>query len=260
MVKSIFLQDGEEIFVDDEDYGEISQYTWTKSYGSGKSKNSRRIYALVNTKKILLNTFILKGSHQKVKNNDFTKSNLTTKGNARHWVKATEKGKSKYKGVTWHKASKKWVASIRLKGRNKYLGIYHNEDDAAKAYNNAVNNYWGGNGYLNIIGEDNRTPNAEYRTDKNRNKRILGSSGYKNISKTNSGFYARIRHKNKSTYIQSLPSIHQAALSYNKCVIYLFGDNAIINDVPLTDELKEFIDNWEIPDKIKALKEGSENE
>ncbi|CRI25904.1 AP2 domain-containing protein (fragment) [Staphylococcus aureus] len=28
----------------------------------------------------------------------------------------------------------------------------------------------------------------------------------------------------------------------------------------MTDELKEFISNWEIPDKIKALKEGAEND
>lgn len=32
MVKSIFLQDGEEIFVDDEDYERVNQHTWHKSF------------------------------------------------------------------------------------------------------------------------------------------------------------------------------------------------------------------------------------
>ncbi|MUH23519.1 AP2 domain-containing protein, partial [Staphylococcus aureus] len=40
MVKSIFLQDGEEIFVDDEDYERVNQYIWTKSYVD----NVRRIH------------------------------------------------------------------------------------------------------------------------------------------------------------------------------------------------------------------------
>ncbi|MEJ7378713.1 AP2 domain-containing protein, partial [Staphylococcus epidermidis] len=44
------------------------------------------------------------------------------------------------------------------------------------------------------------------------------------------------------------------------CMNYLYGSDAILNDVPMTDELKEFITNWEIPDKIKALKEGADDE
>ena len=32
LVKSIFLQDGEEIFVDDEDYERVNQHTWFKDY------------------------------------------------------------------------------------------------------------------------------------------------------------------------------------------------------------------------------------
>ncbi|UKM36347.1 hypothetical protein VBSAUS832_19 [Staphylococcus phage vB_SauS_832] len=32
MVKSIFLQDGEEILVDDEDYERVNQHTWHKAF------------------------------------------------------------------------------------------------------------------------------------------------------------------------------------------------------------------------------------
>ncbi|WP_256123572.1 hypothetical protein [Staphylococcus aureus] len=39
MVKSIFLQDGEEIFVDDEDYERVNQYIWTKSYVDKKNSH-----------------------------------------------------------------------------------------------------------------------------------------------------------------------------------------------------------------------------
>ncbi|MUH23404.1 AP2 domain-containing protein, partial [Staphylococcus aureus] len=43
-------------------------------------------------------------------------------------------------------------------------------------------------------------------------------------------------------------------------VVSLVGSEMCIRDRPMTDELKEFINNWEVPDKIKALKEGAEND
>lgn len=46
-------------------------------------------------------------------------------------------GSSQYKGVTWHSASKKWMARLYHDGRNKHLGLHENEIDAATAYNEA---------------------------------------------------------------------------------------------------------------------------
>ncbi|HHM4024140.1 TPA: AP2 domain-containing protein, partial [Staphylococcus aureus] len=64
MVKSIFLQDGEEIFVDDEDYERVNQYIWTKSYVD----NVRRIHT--NPLNVSLSGFVLENGFQKIKNND----------------------------------------------------------------------------------------------------------------------------------------------------------------------------------------------
>ena len=47
MVKSIFLQDGEEIFVDDEDYERVNQHTWFKDY----SDNTRMIGTILPDRK-----------------------------------------------------------------------------------------------------------------------------------------------------------------------------------------------------------------
>ncbi|EQA4763491.1 hypothetical protein ACX3NC_000421 [Staphylococcus pseudintermedius] len=54
MVKSIYLQDGEEIFVDDEDYERVNQFTWHKVY----QKNKTRI--IQNSKHISLQSYINK--------------------------------------------------------------------------------------------------------------------------------------------------------------------------------------------------------
>lgn len=140
MVKSIFLQDGEEIFVDDDDYERVNQHIWRK-YFKG---NTRYIHTKIGVKRkdILLTTYIQNGSFQKNKNNDFTKNNLTTKGSRSRWGKPKSNGSSKYKGVNWRKDTNKWVAKINVEGKQKHLGFFESEDMAAKSYNRAVDEFW----------------------------------------------------------------------------------------------------------------------
>ncbi|MDA5449499.1 AP2 domain-containing protein, partial [Staphylococcus aureus] len=128
MVKSIFLQDGEEILVDDEDYERVNQHTWHKAF-----KDNYRM--IVNSDKKHLPDFILKKSFQKIKNNDFTRKNLTTEGNKTRWSKAKCNNSSKYKGVSWDKKNNNWYACIAVDKKTKNLGHFVNEDEAAKAYN-----------------------------------------------------------------------------------------------------------------------------
>jgi len=49
---------------------------------------------------------------------------------------------SKFIGVCWHKQDKKWRASIQIEGKIKHLGSFFYEEEAAKAYQNALNNLY----------------------------------------------------------------------------------------------------------------------
>lgn len=38
------------------------------------------------------------------------------------------------KGYYWHKPAKKWMAYIKVNGKNKYLGLFNTEDEARESY------------------------------------------------------------------------------------------------------------------------------
>jgi hypothetical protein len=50
---------------------------------------------------------------------------------------------SKYKGVSWSKFAKKWVAYIKGVEKKQHLGYFIVEEEAAKAYNDAAKAAWG---------------------------------------------------------------------------------------------------------------------
>lgn len=58
-------------------------------------------------------------------------------------------GTSIYRGVCFF--ANKWMAQIRTKNKKIYLGLYANEEDAAREYNKAAIKYHGEFASLNII-------------------------------------------------------------------------------------------------------------
>ena len=50
---------------------------------------------------------------------------------------------SQFKGVSWRKDRGHWTAKIRIGCRDKFLGCFHEETEAAKAYNLAARQIFG---------------------------------------------------------------------------------------------------------------------
>lgn len=65
--------------------------------------------------------------------------------NRRPW-----KGTSKYKGVTFHRRDKRFIARISVNSKRLYLGCFDNETDAAKTYDKAAKKYYGQYACLNF--------------------------------------------------------------------------------------------------------------
>ena len=61
------------------------------------------------------------------------------------------RGTSKYKGVYWNKANKKWLARITINQKNIYIGYFLYEHNAAHAYNFKATELYGEYASLNPI-------------------------------------------------------------------------------------------------------------
>jgi hypothetical protein len=70
---------------------------------------------------------------------DNRRSNLrvvTRQGNNANQRKT--RGSSRFKGVSWDKEKKLWRASIKIDQKSKFLGRFHEEESAAKVYDEAA--------------------------------------------------------------------------------------------------------------------------
>jgi hypothetical protein len=128
--------------VDDEDLTTVEPYKWHLHPNNGKEyaatsiseKNehggSIRTYILMHR----LITGAKEGEYVYIQDNNglnCTRKNL--KKGPRNEADYPHP-KSKYKGVSWDKNLKKWIAHIRYEGKVIFLGSSYNEDDCKEAY------------------------------------------------------------------------------------------------------------------------------
>jgi len=74
--------------------------------------------------------------------------------NANTPKRLSAKHTSSYKGVSWigsHNKSNPWVARIALSGKEKHLGCYRTQEDAARSYNQAAIELFGPMAFLNVL-------------------------------------------------------------------------------------------------------------
>ena len=74
----------------------------------------------------------------------------THRQNSYNRIHFTKNPSSKYKGVSFRKRTKKWDAKIRYDGKNKHIGSFKDEIEAAKAYDEAAKKYQGEFAALNF--------------------------------------------------------------------------------------------------------------
>jgi hypothetical protein len=145
-MKTINLTQGLFVYVDDEDYQELSKYKWNAA------KNKNCYYVVRNQKingkykTIYMHREVLKYNgklaidHIDGNGLNNCKSNLRTvtiRQNGQNIHKTNKT--SIYPGVNLHKPTNRWRSQIVMNGKQTSLGYYDNEIDAYNAYRKALN-------------------------------------------------------------------------------------------------------------------------
>ena len=161
IVRKIRLTQGQVATVDADDYGRLNQHKWYALW----SKNTRSFYAArksrgeegarreIQMHRVVMNTpQHLQTDHINHDTLDNRRENLRncTRAENQHNSRPHVRGVSAFKGVSWHKLRAKWQAKIMVAGRRKFLGLFPDEVEAAKAYDEAAAQHFGGFAHINL--------------------------------------------------------------------------------------------------------------
>jgi len=163
-MKEIKLTKGQVALVDDEDFERVSKYKWYAGWHPRPQSFTARRTNREDSKrtKIFMHRQIMNAppgkqvDHRNHDTLDNRKANLricTSAENNRNQRKQRGCSSSQFKGVSWHKRKRKWVAYICPDDKQQHLGLFTDEIDAALAYNIAAAEMFGEFALLNDIPE-----------------------------------------------------------------------------------------------------------
>jgi hypothetical protein len=145
--------------VDDADYPRVIGKTWCLTHGypgTNMEINGRK-------RMVVMHRFILDAktgtAYDHVNRNklDNQRENLRPANQSQNMANSefsgrkTSRSRSRYKGVSWCKQTKRWRATMGFKGRYMHLGRFDDETEAAMAYNEAATKAFGVFACLNPI-------------------------------------------------------------------------------------------------------------
>jgi len=155
-MKEIKLTRGRAALVSEQDFDDINNYRW---FSGNHGYAARMIRTESGIRKTLLMHVQIIGSvegleidHVNGNTLDNRRDNLrhvTHSQNMANQVKT--RGVSEFKGVSWKKRNKKWMAQIYKNSTCFYIGLFLSETEAAMAYNKRAVELFGNFAKLNQI-------------------------------------------------------------------------------------------------------------
>ncbi len=146
--RAIVLSNGMAAIVDETDFDSVSRYYWHAH--PRPDGNGHYVRGLVDGHKVLMHVFLLgkqdglQIDHANGNGLDNRRDNLrrATQSQNQRNIRGG-RGRSLYKGVSWARRQRKWMATICYDGRNHHIGYYDQEDAAARAYDREARKHFG---------------------------------------------------------------------------------------------------------------------
>lgn len=170
-MKEINISKEQIVLVDDEDFEELSKHKWTanwhkqtRSYRAQREfrRNGRRCVILMHRQIMKVTDPKIQIDHKDGNSLNNQKYNLRSCDDRQNQYNSRKQSNctSVYKGVFWDKSRFKWIARINIppssnegNGKQKNLGRFKLEIDAAYAYNAAAHKFFGHFARLNYPDE-----------------------------------------------------------------------------------------------------------
>ena len=157
--RRIPLTQGKYAIVDPEDFERLNKHKWFAVKSANTFYVGRTIYAGKKHISIRMHREVIHPpdhllvDHINHNGLDNRKANLrpaTCAQNSYNRKQFRKRKTSKYTGVSWRKQKKKWTVIIRYNCKNKFIGYFKDEIQAAKAYDKAAKEYHGEFASLNF--------------------------------------------------------------------------------------------------------------
>ncbi len=153
--RRIKLTQGKYAIVDPEDYEKLIGYNWfavkdLHTFYAQRNENGKTIKMHRQIMNPPPGRFVDHENHEGLDNRKANLRIATPAENSRNRKKQSSKSSSRYKGVYLAKETKKWRAAIYHNNECIHLGYFENEEDAAKAYDQAARLYHGEFASLNF--------------------------------------------------------------------------------------------------------------
>lgn len=144
----VSMNRGFTMLVDEADWQQIKDRRWTARTGG---RGTPKYYAYNNVTKTYLHTLLVQPSdgmlpdHINGDSLDNRRQNLREVTPSQNQWNRPKHGtsSSRFKGVSWRARDKRWRAAICVHGRSIWIGEFSDEEDAARAYDEAARTYHG---------------------------------------------------------------------------------------------------------------------